>query len=534
MDRFFNIIFREKKELCTRHTRGKKYMEAKEEDIPEFLNHCKTNFVKVYLYSYKNPTEQEQIKIETLIQLGLISSCKTISKLSDLTAFLKTENISILNSLLIINDASEKREADILGFDSGNGHKRNVYLLQKRRSRSSTGSDELEWNNYETIIDIKDKIQFYLKSRTNAFFQNNSILFIEDKYDKFLNDYLQENFKNINERLEKKGMHLTYFPFFQSKKMLINEFIRYRMPTLYALSDEELNDVMQILLQDSSPEMFYKMILEELELPFFKRPCLLRSMSGGFEKTKNMFTYVHLAYQTKEDLDKLFEWYIQQVRIPNDTFGAVYRMAPSPNEYDADWYFGSESNELSEELKLKIDAIKSEGKFGVLAEAIMYMLETIKDEKPEIIKKIKPLIDKKKLLESEVILSPVKIDKHYKIFLPDFGNKEVKMHALPKAVYILFLRHPDGIKFKELFQHKSELLEIYNKVTNKYEKEEIEKAIDDLVDMTNPSINQKCARIREAFRSIMDENIAKYYFIDGFNGEPKKISLPRNLIDIRY
>ena len=51
---------------------------------------------------------------------------------------------------------------------------------------------------------------------------------------------------------------------------------------------------------------------------------------------------------------------------------------------------------------------------------------------------------------------------------------------------------------------------------------------------TKPSINQKCARIREAFRRIMDEPIARHYYIDGPNGEPKKIGLPERLVDIRY
>ena len=82
--------------------------------------------------------------------------------------------------------------------------------------------------------------------------------------------------------------------------------------------------------------------------------------------------------------------------------------------------------------------------------------------------------------------------------------------------------------------YKSELLEIYNKVTNKSDKDEIERAINDLVDMTNPSINQKCARIREAFRQYLDEDIAKFYFISGYNGEPKKIKLPRHLLTIHF
>ncbi len=132
------------------------------------------------------------------------------------------------------------------------------------------------------------------------------------------------------------------------------------------------------------------------------------------------------------------------------------------------------------------------------------------------------------------ILSPMLIDKNYKIFLTDFGNIEIKMHPLPKAVFILFLRYPDGIRFKELYLYKKELLEIYNKLSNKSDKNEIERAINDLVDNTNPSINQKCARIREAFRHCLDEDTAKFYFVSGFNGGPKKIKLPRHLITINF
>jgi hypothetical protein len=138
------------------------------------------------------------------------------------------------------------------------------------------------------------------------------------------------------------------------------------------------------------------------------------------------------------------------------------------------------------------------------------------------------------LLNDQQQLSPVLVNEHYKIILPDFGNLEVVMHPLPRAVYILFLRYPEGIRFKELYQHRDELLDIYNKITNQYDNDKINQAIDDLVDMTNPSINQKCARIREAFRRIMDEPIARHYYIDGPNGEPKKIGLPVRLVDIRY
>ena len=545
LDSFFSIFFKKKKELRTRRIKKKKYHDAIEENIPGFLNHCKENFAKVYLYSYQNLKNEEKLKVEDLIASGFISSCQIITKLSDLVPFIQNENISVPNSLLIIKQPAEKNEASILGFLSennqnsyDNGLKRNVLLWKRRIFSSEAGHSEIELNSNETIISIKREINYYLRARTNSFFTNDTILFIEDKQDEFLNNYIQNNFSRVSNRLEEKGMRLIYFPFFQNEGIKLEEpileFIRYRVPILYSLSDSELNEIILAILQKLTPEEFYRMVLEELELPFFKRPCFLRNISGGFENTKNLFTYTHIEYQTEEELDKLFDWYIQQVKIPNDSEGIMYSKRAPPSEYDADWYFGKESQKDTDDLKKKIDLIKKEGKYGVMVEAIMYMLATIKEEKPEIINKVRPLLEKNKLLELKVILSPILVDKHFNIFLPDFGNIEVKMHALPKTVYILFLRYPKGIRFKELYRYKTELLEIYNKVTNKYEKEEIERAITDLVDMTKPNINMQCSRIRASFRNLMDEHIAKHYYIDGLNGEAKMISLPNKLIDIRY
>lgn len=545
INEFFSLFFKKKKEKRTAKIKNKQYENVAEDDIPEFLNHCKKHFVKVYLYSYRELTNDEKEKIENLIKLGLLSSSLVISKLSDLVPFIETERVSLRNSLLVITNLNETGEANLLGFYSDNGHKRNVELWKKRRLRSEGGKSELEWNSHETIIGLKRKIEHYLTAKNNTFFSNDCILFIEDTQDVFLNSYMQKNLTAINSRLSKKGMKLLYFPDFKIKVDILPQsifnFLRYRIPVLYSLTDTELKEATQAILSKLTPEDFYKLLLEELELPYFRRPCLLRNISGGLPETKNKFTYTYIQYLTEKDLERLFDRYINHVRIPDDNEGVMYSLAPfdklikkSDSEYDADYHFSNDVKENTEELKLKIDELKIEGKFGVLAEAIMYMLETIKDEKPEILKKIKPIIEQKKLLESKVVLSPILIDKYYNIFLPDFGNIEVKMHALPKTVYLFFLRYPNGVRFKELYQHKDELLEIYNKITNKYDNQEIEKTINDLVDMTKPSINQKCARIREAFRKLMDENIAQHYYIDGLNGEPKKISLPQNLIDIRY
>ena len=36
--------------------------------------------------------------------------------------------------------------------------------------------------------------------------------------------------------------------------------------------------------------------------------------------------------------------------------------------------------------------------------------------------------------------------------------------------------------------------------------------------------------IRGAFVSQFDDHLARYYYIDGLRGEPKKIALPRDLV----
>ena len=114
--------------------------------------------------------------------------------------------------------------------------------------------------------------------------------------------------------------------------------------------------------------------------------------------------------------------------------------------------------------------------------------------------------------------------------LPEYNDIEVKMEPLVKAVYILFLRHPEGIVFKVLTDYRKELLEIYKKLKplglNK-------RTIQSIEDVTNPllnSINEKCARLRSPFIKEFDEGLAKNYFVTGERGEAKKITLPRDLL----
>lgn len=107
------------------------------------------------------------------------------------------------------------------------------------------------------------------------------------------------------------------------------------------------------------------------------------------------------------------------------------------------------------------------------------------------------------------------------------------MSPLPKAVFLLFVKHPEGIPFKQLSNYYPELLDIYKQVSNRVIEKNIQNSIRDITDPTKNSINEKCTRIREAFLSKFDYAYAHHYYITGKRGEPKKITLPQELIELQ-
>ena len=121
------------------------------------------------------------------------------------------------------------------------------------------------------------------------------------------------------------------------------------------------------------------------------------------------------------------------------------------------------------------------------------------------------------------------ISKDCRIFLGDKQN-EVHMEPLIRAIYLLFLRHPEGIVFKTLPDYRKELTNLYDKVKPWGL---TDRTLQSIEDVTNPllnSINEKCARIKKTFATMLDGSVAGHYYIKGARGEAKKISLPRNLV----
>lgn len=111
-------------------------------------------------------------------------------------------------------------------------------------------------------------------------------------------------------------------------------------------------------------------------------------------------------------------------------------------------------------------------------------------------------------------LSHLVITHDYRILLP-FFEVEITLSPLPKALYFLYLKHPEGIPLKSMIDYRDELLQLYLMISPRENLDKIHKSIDRLCDPLDNSINEKCSRIREAFVKYFDDDLASIYYISG-------------------
>lgn len=153
-----------------------------------------------------------------------------------------------------------------------------------------------------------------------------------------------------------------------------------------------------------------------------------------------------------------------------------------------------------------------------------------------------PVLEQLRLQAAKGRLSRLMITRDYRFLLIDLDNKEIELQPVHKAVYLLFLAHPEGIEFKRLRDYREELLKYYMATARLMDKEKIIESVEHLVNPLDNAINEKCSRIKRVFNGLMDEYTASYYIISGhvekriagsnriWYERLKVITLPRDLV----
>ena len=180
--------------------------------------------------------------------------------------------------------------------------------------------------------------------------------------------------------------------------------------------------------------------------------------------------------------------------------------------------------ELSSQIRLLIGQLRLTGRNDLLLKAIGV-----------------PLLEELRIEAAKGRLSRLVITGDYRFILEDY-HKEVELQPVHKAVYLLFLAHPEGIEFKRLANYREELTRYYMATAKIMDKEKVMESVDHLIDPLDNAINEKCSRIKKVFLELMDEYTASYYIISSHTQKHiagssriwyerlKVITLPRELV----
>ena len=330
------------------------------------------------------------------------------------------------------------------------------------------------------------------------------VFYVEDEYNPAVNKYILQHYEELCELFLSQCLTFNYLPKI-CKQTVPEEILHYMCPFLDQTDTVENGNITLETLR------------QHLVTGDFVGPALIHYRHSEKKcSEKYFFSYRPLVPRSLlVSLEEQFKWYVHNVSFASLESNKLAGLGDIEDDDKADFHFHNECFQLFtastewdliDEIRERVFALRKRG----------LQLQWIQE-----------------MIEMPPKLSHLVVDKEFRIFLPDYNNLEITMSPLPKAVYLLFLKHPEGIPFKQLSDYYTELLDIYKQVGNRVVEASVEKSIRDIADPTKNSINEKCARIREAFISKFDTLYAQHYYITGKRGEPKKITLPRDLVDLQ-
>lgn len=358
------------------------------------------------------------------------------------------------------------------------------------------------------------------------------VVYVENYYDQAINQAIIQNVDQIGAHFRRHGLDFVYIPFLGADDR-VEERVRYHAPYL-------TSDITYEQLPQSS-----------LLLNYMVRP-----------ENRNYIQPSLLVYGYQHDGEQVFHgWTVDQTNS-TDLLASLLKIADEISGFDdrvglsvdpdrpvdnVKYSLSDVSFSFTGSKKFKVGSVEACHDSGtrfdfeepeesaVLPYEEDEPLETLMDNLQSTVRRLQlhgiSLAALHELIDKQAPLSRMRITADYRIFLPDYNNMEIKMTTLPKALFFLFLRYPEGIVLKTLPDYYTELYNIYKQLRPKSNDERIRVTITELVNPYGNKINENIARIRAPFVEKFDEHLAQNYFVTGRKGERYLIRLNRDMID---
>lgn len=372
--------------------------------------------------------------------------------------------------------------------------------------------------------------------------KKNQIFFVENRSNPELEEYIERNYETLCGIFSCRGLEFVYLPK-QPRQVddnVLFALARYQMPWL---TDDAIRSLSAQLANDT--KVLFEDVPLENDLPVMvnaqgtaisidvSKPdmfgCIFRGIAEAFGKPvesgarkkvnflKKLFPSIMEKggeFIEKEDTSSGVEVMCCEDSIP-------IRMPECHPDTDI-------IRDRKKEYKLNLD-FESELETPPDDELRRLYKQVEKTVPGYIIKKAL-----KELLKSNEVISTLLITGQGRIFLPQYNNIEIRLMPKAKALYFLFLKHPEGICFKDLPDHRDELARYYRRFARSGSPEAIEEAIDYMVYVLSGDADVQRTRIKsaikEAFTGQICEMYAQNYTIEGTKGQLMKVNLPEDKI----
>lgn len=373
---------------------------------------------------------------------------------------------------------------------------------------------ESNYDYYDEEKQVDDKYKIVHKAfglADNLPFEptTDEVIYVENEYDEKTNRCIRENIDFIRESFAKRGLVFVYIPLLGEDLKNNADVWYYRYPFADTVGKFDIKSISSSYILDFMLKPKNRHTIRPCFARYnYKDVDILRCGEETTVRDRLIFDTFAVDLEGVEDLHDYFDFLSKKASGKLGWWSGVCCFGDIEYE-DADDAFDDETKKMLKDVRYKIELLRRKG----ISEVV---LKSLVEEKPR--------------------LSKLVITRDYRILLPDYKGMEISMGPLVKSVFLLFLKHPDGIVFKCLPDYREELSDIYNKVRGKdtqrdtSEVMEYSKNIINVTDPLNNSINEKCTRIKEAFLLKFHESLAENYFITGKRGEPKRIRLPEDLI----
>jgi hypothetical protein len=495
------------------------------EDVPGFLAESKRHGFERVVYIKHN--ENYLIpKIETLIQRGWISKYISYENIYELKEYIEHEDLNTNNSWVIYSLPGRKDIPENIIKEEWTNQ---FYLLKNLEFNYASRKFGQSFSECgKGIMFSRVKLNYF------SLFQPDVVLYFEREFQPAVNACITSRIDELRATFADKKMKLVYFPSLNNldePPARLMDMLMYSQPDLFsgddALSPQQIfNWLSNIKLKE-----LYNLLGEMLDIPYQPEACFIRclyEMHNTDNPKLGLYTLYPIYGTDERKVSQEIDFYLTLLQhAPQHIHYSLSREDPS--KADADKWFFTEGQKISDEVKLKIAEIKQFTAEETILETLFYIIKSFRESKPELCRQLcLQLYEEMDTVNRKT--SRLYIDKHFRIFLPDYNNIEIELTPLPKTLYLFLLKYPDGVFFKELYMHKRELLDIYGRIGNRTDLEQMQKSINDMTDARANSVNEKCSRIKEAFLTKLDERLAYQYIVTGNRQDAKCISLDRALV----